>query len=126
VTAITPRVLALLLTSIVLGASGQLMFKGASRLLPPFSELGLVKLLLTMFTTPLILGGFACFFISSLLWIVAIKNTPLSVAYPMVALSYIIIFGGSALLYGEAVGWRHWTGAGLIVGGILLIATARG
>lgn len=122
---LTPRVLLLLLTSIVLGASGQLMFKGAAKTLPPFAELGLLKLLLTMFTTPLILAGFTCFFVSSLLWIVAIKNTPLSTAYPMVALSYIIIFGGSALLYGEAVGWRHWAGAALIVGGILLIATAR-
>ena len=123
--AIPPRVLILLLTSIVLGASGQLMFKGAAKGLPPFASLGLFKLLLTMFTTPLIIAGFVCFFVSSLLWIVAIKNTPLSVAYPMVALSYIIIFGGSALLYGEAVGWRHWTGAALIVGGILLIATGR-
>jgi drug/metabolite transporter (DMT)-like permease len=122
---ITPRVLALLLVSIVLGAGGQLMFKSAARGLPAFSQLGVAKLLLTMFTTPLILAGFACFFVSSLLWIVAIKNTPLSVAYPMVALSYIIIFGGSALLYGEAIGWRHWAGAALIVGGILLIATGR-
>jgi drug/metabolite transporter (DMT)-like permease len=119
----SPRIIALLITSIVLGASGQLMFKGASRSLPPFSELGVGKLLLTMFTTPLILCGFACFFISSLLWIVAIKHVPLSVAYPMVALSYVIIFTGSALLYGEAISWRHWGGAGLIVSGIFLIAS---
>jgi drug/metabolite transporter (DMT)-like permease len=122
----TPRVVLLLLVSIVLGASGQLMFKGAARGLPSFGELGVGKLLLTMFTTPLILGGFACFFISSLLWIVAIKNVPLSSAYPMVALSYIIIFTGSALLYGEALSWKHFAGAALIVGGILLIASTRG
>jgi len=121
----TPRTLALLLVSIVLGAAGQLMFKGAARNLPSLGDLGVARLLLTMFTTPLILGGFACFFISSLLWIVAIKNTPLSTAYPMVALSYVIIFGGSALLYGETIGWKHGIGAALIVGGILLIATAR-
>lgn len=113
----------LLLASIVLGASGQLMFKGASRALPPFSELGVFKLILTMFSTPLILGGFACFFVSALMWIVAIKNVPLSVAYPMVALSYIIIFTGSALLYGESITWKHGAGAALIIGGILLITS---
>jgi drug/metabolite transporter (DMT)-like permease len=121
---IPPRIILLLVTSIVLGASGQLMFKGASRSLPPFSQLGVAKLLLTMFTTPLILAGFACFFISSLLWIVAIKHVPLSVAYPMVALSYIIIFTGSALLYGEGISWRHWGGGFLIVAGIMLIASS--
>ena len=121
----SPRTVGLLLVSIVLGAAGQLMFKGAARHLPPFSELGLAKLLLTMFTTPLILAGFACFFTSAVLWIIAIRGVALSVAYPMVALSYIIIFTGSALLYHEPITWRHAGGAALIVGGILLIATAR-
>jgi len=46
---------------------------------------------------------------------------PLSVAYPLVALSYIVIFLGSAALFGESVTWRHWSGAALIVAGIVLI-----
>ena len=117
-----PRILGLLLLSIALGAAGQLLFKGASRNLPPFAELGLLRLILTMFTTPLILGGFACFFISAVLWIIALRGVPLSVAYPMVAFSYIIIFAGSALFFGEPLSWRHWAGAALIVGGIVLIA----
>jgi drug/metabolite transporter (DMT)-like permease len=119
-----PATIGLLLISIVLGASGQLMFKGAARTLPPFSEMGLLKLLVTMFTTPLILAGFSCFFISALMWIVAIRSVPLSVAYPMVALSYIIIFTGSALLYGESISWKHAVGAMLIVSGILLISSS--
>jgi undecaprenyl phosphate-alpha-L-ara4N flippase subunit ArnF len=119
------RTLALLLTSIGLGAGGQLMFKAAAKSLPPFAELGLFKLVLTMFTTPMILAGFACFFVSSLLWIVAIRNIPLSTAYPMVALSYIIIFTGSYFLFNEPLSWRHWVGALLIVGGIVLISWQR-
>jgi drug/metabolite transporter (DMT)-like permease len=118
---LSTRILTMLLISIVLGAGGQLLFKAAARSLPPFSELGLWKLLLAMFTTPAILAGFACFFISSLLWIVAIRNIPLSMAYPMVALSYIVIFTGSYFLFSEALSWRHWSGAALIVMGILLI-----
>jgi len=115
------RVVMLLILSIALGATGQLMFKGAARGLPAFSELGLARLMTTMFTTPLILGGFACFFISSVLWIVALRAVNLSVAYPLVALSYIIIFLGSYLLFNEPLCWRHWAGAALIVGGIVLI-----
>jgi len=119
---VTIRVLILLLVSIGLGATGQLLFKAATQTMAPFSDLGVAGLLTTMFTSPKILGGFACFFISAVLWIVALKSVALSTAYPMVALSYIIIFTGSYFLFGEAVTWRHWAGAALIVAGILLIA----
>jgi drug/metabolite transporter (DMT)-like permease len=115
------RVLATLLLSIVLGASGQLMFKAASRSLPSFAEIGLPRLLLYLFSTPLILAGFACFFLSAVLWIISLRSVALSTAYPMVALSYVIIFAGSALLFNEQIGWRHIAGAVLIVAGILLI-----
>jgi len=117
----TARVMAILLVSIVLGGGGQLLFKAAARALPSFAELGVGGLLTRMFTTPLILGGFGCFFISALLWIVALRSVPLSIAYPLVALSYIIIFTGSYFLFSEPLCWRHWIGAGLIVGGIVLI-----
>lgn len=120
-----PRSLALILVSIVLGAAGQLLFKGASRNLPAITECGLGGLLARMFVSPAVLAGFACFFISALLWMVAIRQTQLSVAYPMVALSYIIIFAGSHFIFGEPLNWRHWAGAGLILGGIWLIAAQR-
>jgi len=117
----TFSVFLLLVTSIGLGAVGQLLFKGAARQLPSFAELGLLRLILTLFTTPLILGGFCCFFVSSVLWILALRAINLSLAYPMVALSYIIIFIGSYYLFGEPLNIRHWLGALLIVGGIVLI-----
>lgn len=116
------RVFILLLVSIGLGATGQLLFKAAAQTMAPFSELGVLGLLTTMFTSPKILGGFACFFVSAVLWILALRSVPLSLAYPMVALSYVIIFAGSYFLFGEPVTWRHWAGALLIVAGILLIA----
>jgi drug/metabolite transporter (DMT)-like permease len=119
------RTLVLLVVSIALGAGGQLMFKAAARGLPAFAELGLVRLVLTMFATPMILAGFACFFVSSVLWILALRSVPLSVAYPMVALSYVIIFIGSHYLFAEPLGWRLWLGGLLIVCGIVLIAGQR-
>jgi len=117
----TPRILIMLLSSIALGAVGQLLFKGAARVLPGYSELGLVRMLVTMFTTPMILGGFTCFFVSSVLWIISLRSVNLNIAYPMVSLSYIIIFTGSYFLFKEPLDWRHWIGAALIVSGIVLI-----
>jgi drug/metabolite transporter (DMT)-like permease len=122
---VKPLVVALLAVSIALGASGQLLFKVGSLRMPPFAELGAFGLLGRMLTTPTIVIGFACFFLSSLLWIYAIRQLPLSVAYPFVALSYIVIFIGSAILFDESITWRHWTGAALIVCGIVLINLQR-
>jgi drug/metabolite transporter (DMT)-like permease len=118
---VKPALLLLLAVSIALGATGQLLFKYASLRLPSFGELGLSGSVIRLISTPAVLGGFACFFLSALLWIFALRQVALSVAYPMVAISYIVIFIGSAALFGEHLTWRHWSGAVLIVAGIVLI-----
>lgn len=119
--ALTAKTLALLLTSIVLGAGGQLLFKHAARIVHAPSQLGIGRWLLEVFTTGSVLAAFACFAVSAVLWLVALRDTPLSVAYPMVALSYIIIFAGSYFLFSEPVTWGKVIGAVLIVAGIIVI-----
>lgn len=118
---LTAKMLALLLTSIVLGAGGQLLFKHASRIVPAPSQLGVWRWLLEVFTTGSVLAAFACFAVSAVLWLIALRDTPLSIAYPMVALSYIIIFTGSYFLFSEPVTWGKVIGAALIVAGIIVI-----
>jgi drug/metabolite transporter (DMT)-like permease len=119
--ALTARTLTLLLTSIVLGAGGQLLFKHASRILHAPSTLGIWRWLIEVFTTGSVLAAFACFVVSAVLWLIALRDTPLSVAYPMVALSYIIIFAGSYFLFSEPVTWGKVIGAVLIIAGIVVI-----
>ncbi len=62
--------------------------------------------------------------VSSLLWYAAISRLPLSVAYPFAALSYPLVFVGSLLFLGEAFSWLALAGNGLILVGVLLVATA--
>jgi drug/metabolite transporter (DMT)-like permease len=119
---LTGRTLTLLLTSIVLGAGGQLLFKHASRILQAVSQIGVWRWLLELFTTGSVLAAFACFAVSAVLWIAALRDTPLSVAYPMVALSYIIIFAGSYFLFSEPITWHKTIGAVLIIAGIIVIS----
>ncbi|OGK09407.1 MAG: hypothetical protein A2Y63_02415 [Candidatus Riflebacteria bacterium RBG_13_59_9] len=121
----TARLITILLTSIVLGAAGQLMLCYAARLLAAPSQLGVWRWLVAVFTTPSILGAFAFFAVSALLWIVALREAPLTVAYPMVALSYIIIFTGSYFLFAEPITWTKIAGALLIVAGIIIIHLGR-
>lgn len=121
----TARLITILLSSIVLGAVGQLMLRYAARLLAAPSQLGVWRWLAAVFTTPSILGAFAFFAVSALLWIVALREAPLTVAYPMVALAYVIIFTGSYFLFAEPITWAKIIGAALIVTGIIIIHLGR-
>lgn len=113
--------LAILLASIVLGAGGQLLLKSASRFLNAPSQIGLMKWLLELFTNAHALAAFGCFALSAVIWIAALRETPLTFAYPMVALSYIIIFAGSHFLFAEPITAAKLIGAGLIIAGIVTI-----
>jgi len=121
----TVRLITILLVSIVLGAAGQLMLRYAARLLSAPSQLGLLRWLGAVFTSPPILGAFGFFAVSALLWLAALREAPLTVAYPMVALSYIIIFAGSYVLFAEPITWTKLLGALLVVTGIIVIHLGR-
>jgi multidrug transporter EmrE-like cation transporter len=121
----TARLLAILLTSITLGAVGQLMLRQVARVLTAPSQVGLWRWLISVFTSPTILAAFVLFAVSALLWIAALRETPLTVAYPMVALSYIIIFVGSYFLFAEPITLTKLLGAVLVVAGIIVIHLGR-
>ena len=57
----------------------------------------------------------------ALLYIVALKEIPVSVAFPSVAASYAVVAVLAHLLWNEPFGWPQLGGLVLIGGGILLI-----
>lgn len=59
---------------------------------------------------------------SSVLWIYIVKHYPLSVAYPMISLSYVFGLLAAMLFFHEQVGAAKWMGVALIVAGCCLIA----
>ena len=69
---------------------------------------------------------FACsglfFGASSVLWMYIIKNYPLSVAYPMISLSYVFGLLAALLFFHESVSVTKWGGVGLILLGCCIIA----
>ncbi len=105
---------AVALVSIALGAAGQFLLKlGADQL----KDLATVPAVLTrMFTTPGILAGLVCFGSSFVLWVLVLRSMPLSTAYPLVSLSYVVV---TAL----SVAFLHETLTALKLGGLLLIVT---
>jgi uncharacterized membrane protein len=83
---------------------------------------GLVTLLRRIFTTPLILVGYALGGLTNLVWLTALSRFEISFAAPVVSsLSFIFLLAASALVLGEAVGSNRWVGTALIVAGMLLV-----
>jgi len=106
--------------SVVLGTTGQTLFKlglADSEALDLFS----LDLLRAVFR-PVILLGFICYGVSALIWLSVLSRLPLSIAYPFLSLNFVLIFMTSAAILGEPVSLSKVAGTALIMSGILVIA----
>ena len=66
----------------------------------------------------------ACYGGAALLYIVALRRIPLSVALPCTAASYVAIALIGHFAFGEALGAQKLAAIALICGGVVLLATA--
>ena len=80
-----------------------------------------LSLLTVIFTNPFVLAGFMLYAASSLLWLAILRSVPLSLAYPTIALSYVIVTFLSWSLFGESVNWISVTGLFFICCGVTLV-----
>jgi multidrug transporter EmrE-like cation transporter len=83
---------------------------------------GLVGVLGIIFTEPLVLFGLACYVLAALAWIAALTKLDLSVAYPFLALNFVLVALSASMILGEAIPPMRWVGIGVICAGILLVA----
>jgi len=87
---------ALILTGVGLNAAAQLLLKVATRPLAHFSDFGLQ----TLRSSIVVLGsslpfwaGMLCYGASVCVWLAALSKAPVSTAYPMLSLGYIVVAG---------------------------------
>jgi len=98
-------------------ASGQLLFKlGADR----WRGDSLVQLAGSFLSSPHLMGAVFLYAITILVWIYVLKTLPLSIAYPLTALSYILVPVFSLVILGEKVSINTMVGSGLIIAGIIV------
>lgn len=113
----------LILLSILSGVAGQTVIKmGVSQ--PGASEAasGLFSLVNMIVRSPLVLLGLMLYGIGALAWIAVLSRVNLSVAYPFLALNFILVTLSSLLFLGESIPGLRWVGVLVICGGILLVA----
>ena len=98
--------------AIMLGVAGQIALKSAALGSPS---------VMAQFINPLTLIGFVIYGLAALCYIVALNKIPVSVAFPSVAGSYVVVAIIGHLLWNEPFGWHQFAGLLLIGSGILLI-----
>ena len=69
-----------------------------------------------------ILGGLTCYVLSVVVWIIGLSRVPVSVAYPLRSVGYVVNAIAAHYLFGEAVTVQRWLGIGFIVVGVWLVA----
>ncbi len=113
----------LVLCSVTPAVAGQLILKYAiGRLNLNMEEAGAVGYYLRLFTTPLVLLGFAMYGVSSLFWLFILSKLPLSLAYPLVSMGYVLVVFFSWLLLREHVSVTRMIGVAVICCGVALLA----
>jgi multidrug transporter EmrE-like cation transporter len=111
----------LILFSALTGVAGQTVLKIGVTRAGSTPDAG-IAFLLTAFRSPFVWLGLAFYGLGALSWILVLSRLPLSVAYPFLALNFVLVALSSRLFLGETIPLLRWGGIGLIVIGILLIA----
>jgi multidrug transporter EmrE-like cation transporter len=116
--------LAFLMTGVLLNATAQLLLKAGTNALGviTFTRDNFPGLAWRMATEYHFIAGVACYVGSLFVWIVGLSRVPVSVAYPLLSVGYVINAVAAYYLLGEAVTLSRWLGIGFIVAGVWLVA----
>jgi drug/metabolite transporter (DMT)-like permease len=119
---------ALLVIAMCLTVTGELLLKNGMN---QHGELNVsaatfLSTAVRIFTNPFILGGFALVFSGALFWLAVISRWPLSLAYPLLSISYILGIIASALFLKEQVSLLQVLGVLVIVVGVSMIGMGYG
>jgi len=60
-----------------------------------------------------------------LAWLEVLRRLPVSLAYPMLSLNFVLVTLAARFIFGEAVSSRHWSGVAAIMAGIFLMGISQ-
>jgi multidrug transporter EmrE-like cation transporter len=109
------KTMVLVLGAVVFSVVGQLFLKSGAQHLGGHGRLGF---LLAVFRDVHVLSGLVAWIASTICWLYVLRVAPLSRAYGLTSLTYVLILMASVFLFGEQVRRLHVVGTVLIVIGI--------
>ena len=115
----------LILTGVGLNAAAQLLLKVAARPLGHFSVFNAETLsgtIVILFKSLPFWAGMFCYGASLCVWIAALAKAPVSTAYPMLSLGYVVVAAISVAWLGETMTAGKLLGIALICVGVVLVS----
>ena len=116
---------ALILTGVGLNAAAQLLLKVATKPLAHFNEFNVDVLsssVVILFRSVPFWTGMLCYAASVCVWVAALSKAPVSTAYPMLSLGYVVVAAVSVAWLGETLTPAKMLGIALICIGVLLVS----
>ena len=110
------------LFSIMLLSAGQTSLKFGLNSIGGVSLADGVTGLFKLLQTPWIVVGFACYGLSSILWLDVLSKLDFSLAFPMVGLTYVFTLLIGRFFFGEVVGWERMLRVAFILCGVFFLA----
>ena len=120
----SPASFSLILTGVLLNAAAQLLLKAGTNAIGhfEFQWRNIVPIGWQVASEPHILGGLACYGISVVVWIMALSRVPVSMAYPMLSIGYVVNAVAAYWLLGESLSALRVAGIFVVILGVFLIA----
>jgi len=115
----------LILSGVGLNAAAQLLLKTATRSLVslgPFGAQTLPQYVLVLAHNPPFWAGMTCYALSVCVWIAALTKAPVSTAYPMLSLGYVVVALAAWASLGETLNTAKIVGIVLICAGVILVS----
>jgi drug/metabolite transporter (DMT)-like permease len=113
-----------LLTGVLLNAFAQLWLKAATKVSGPLvaTDASVVSRAMQLLVVPSLWYALTAYGLSVVVWIVGLSRVPVSQAYPLLSLGYVLNIGLAWWLFGEVPNAQRVIGVGVIIAGVVLVA----
>ncbi len=113
----------LIALSISTGVAGQTAIKlGVSQPEAAADSAGILAVIQLILGSPWVLLGLTLYAVGAVAWIAVLARLDLSLAYPLLALNFVLITLSSKIILGEVVPTMRWFGMFVICVGIVIVA----
>ncbi|MDD2702046.1 MAG: EamA family transporter [Sideroxydans sp.] len=117
---------ALIFTGVMLNAAAQILMKAGTNAIGhfEFSVANVMPIGWKLATEWHIVTALFCYGISVVVWILALSRVPVSIAFPMLSMAYVVNAVAAKYLLGEDFNVTKLVGMGVIIMGVIIISRA--
>ncbi len=117
---------ALIFTGVMLNAAAQILMKAGTNAIGhfDFSVENILPIGLKLATEWHIITALLCYAVSVVVWILALSRVPVSIAFPMLSMAYVVNALAAKYFLGEPFNPTKLVGMGVIILGVIIISRA--